>query len=131
MIAPQPMISNTKSVLHSKSLSVVLFFLFMRFHRATKGTMHNIAMMTNFQKLGMNSALIVNSPKIMNRNAGCLMMLFIDIVVLFFSIYSLFLVSIHIVTGPSFSSSTFMSAPNSPVATCLPIASESCVQKAS
>jgi hypothetical protein len=51
---------------------------------ATKGTMHNIAMMTNFQKLGMNSALIVNSPMIMNWNAGCLMMLFIDKVVLFF-----------------------------------------------
>ena len=29
--------------------------------------------------------------------------------------YSLFFVSIHIVTGPSFNNSTFMSAPNSPV----------------
>jgi len=34
--------------------------------------------------------------------------------------YSLFLVSIHIVTGPLFRSSTFMSAPNSPVPTSLP-----------
>lgn len=45
--------------------------------------------------------------------------------------YSLFLVSIQIVTGPSFSNSTFISAPNLPVPTCFPIASESWAQKAS
>lgn len=34
--------------------------------------------------------------------------------------YSLFFVSMQMVTGPSLSSSTFMSAPNSPVCTGLP-----------
>lgn len=37
-----------------------------------------------------------------------------------FAVYSLFFVSIQIVTGPSFSNSTFISAPNSPVPTGLP-----------
>ena len=37
--------------------------------------------------------------------------------------YSLFFVSIEMVTGPSFNSSTFMSAPNSPVPIGFPIAS--------
>jgi hypothetical protein len=45
--------------------------------------------------------------------------------------YSLFLVSMHIVTGPSFSISTFMSAPNSPVPTGFPMASERSLQNAS
>lgn len=49
----------------------------------------------------------------------------------FFSYYSLFFVSIQMVTGPSFSSSTFMSAPNSPVATCLPSCWLKSPQKAS
>ena len=40
--------------------------------------------------------------------------------------YSLFFVSITIVTGPSFSSSTFISAPNTPVPTVLPRSFESC-----
>ena len=44
-------------------------------------------------------------------------------------VYSLFLVSIQMVTGPSLTSSTFMSAPNSPVPTCLPSASLMRVQK--
>ena len=42
--------------------------------------------------------------------------------VLSFIAYSLFFVSMQMVTGPSLRSSTFMSAPNSPVPTCLPIA---------
>ncbi len=54
-----------------------------------------------------------------------------DYIAAFLLFYSLFFVSIQIVTGPSFNSSTFISAPNSPVPTCLPIASESCEQKAS
>ncbi len=45
--------------------------------------------------------------------------------------YSLFFVSMMIVTGPSFTSATFMSAPNSPVGTGFPIASESFFTKAS
>ena len=36
--------------------------------------------------------------------------------------YSLFFVSIIIVTGPSFIKETFISAPNSPEYTCFPIA---------
>ena len=43
--------------------------------------------------------------------------------------YSLLLVSIQIVTGPSLMSATFMSAPNSPVPTSLPMSAESVVQK--
>lgn len=49
----------------------------------------------------------------------------------FWGAYSLFFVSMQIVTGPSFKSSTFMSAPNSPVPTCLPIASLSLRQNSS
>ena len=45
--------------------------------------------------------------------------------------HSLFLESMMMVTGPSLSSSTFMSAPNSPVPTSLPIAVLNCWQKAS
>ncbi len=37
----------------------------------------------------------------------------------------------QMVTGPSFSNSTFMSAPNCPVATSLPKASLNALQKAS
>ena len=49
----------------------------------------------------------------------------------FYGAYSLFLVSMQMVTGPSLSSSTFMSAPNSPVPTGLPRASESLLQNSS
>ena len=45
--------------------------------------------------------------------------------------HSLFFVSIHIVTGPSFTNSTCISAPKTPVATCCPISSEKRRQKAS
>ena len=45
--------------------------------------------------------------------------------------YSLLWVSIMIVTGPSFSNSTFMSAPNSPVPTGFPSASDSFLQNSS
>ena len=45
------------------------------------------------------------------------------------SLHSLFLVSMMIVTGPSLSSATFMSAPNSPVATSLPSVSLILLQK--
>ena len=48
-----------------------------------------------------------------------------------FYLYSLFLVSMQMVTGPSLSNSTFMSAPNSPVPTGLPKAEDSFVQNSS
>lgn len=48
---------------------------------------------------------------------------------LFSSAYSLFFVSMHIVTGPSLSNSTFIIAPNSPVPIDLPIASVMSSQK--
>ena len=49
----------------------------------------------------------------------------------FADFYSLFFVSMQMVTGPSFNSSTFMSAPNSPVPTGLPRASDSLRQNSS
>ena len=45
--------------------------------------------------------------------------------------YSLFFVSMMIVTGPSLTRETFISAPNSPVGTGFPIASDSFFTKAS
>ena len=48
-----------------------------------------------------------------------------------FLFYSLFLVSMQMVTGPWFNRSTFISAPNSPVCTGLPSASPNFRQKLS
>ena len=64
-----------------------------------------------------NHSLFANLANMNNMNPPCSMP---DKIFFFFICYSLFLVSIHIVTGPSLSSSTFMSAPNSPVPTGLP-----------
>ena len=48
-----------------------------------------------------------------------------------FTVYSLFLVSMQMFTGPSFKSYTFISAPNSPVPTSRPSASDSLRQNSS
>ena len=55
----------------------------------------------------------------------------VDLLLCFFEShgYSLFLVSMQMVTGPLFSNSTFMSAPNSPVPISLPKAFVNASQK--